>query len=103
MHPAVLLGPVGVIFVGLIVAVLLSTVIAGSGYVIDIIWLAWGLLMLGLILRIASWLTTYYVVTSLRMLRQKGLLVRKTLDDATKEGYRRDLPALGDRPSFRLW
>ena len=77
MHPAVLLGPVGVVLVGLIVAVLLSIVIAGSGYVIDIIWLSWGLLMLGLILRIASWLNTYYAVTSLRMLRQKGLLVTK--------------------------
>jgi len=76
-HPAILLGPIGLVLAGLIVAVLLSTVIAGGGYAIDIIWLAWGLLMLGLILKMAYWFTTYYAVTSYRMLRAKGLLVRK--------------------------
>jgi Bacterial PH domain len=77
MHPAILLAPATLVVAGLIVSVLLSTILAGSGYVIDIIWLAWGLLMLGLILRIASWFTTAYAVTSYRVLRAKGLLIRK--------------------------
>lgn len=77
MHPAILLGPAALVLAGLIVSVLLSVILAGSGYVIDIIWLAWGLLMLGLILRIAYWFTTGYAVTSARMLRQKGLLFRR--------------------------
>jgi len=77
MHPAILLGPVALVLAGLIVSVVLSTMLAGSGYVIDIIWLAQGLLMFGLILRIAYWFTTGYAVTSYRMLRAKGLVIRK--------------------------
>jgi len=79
MHPASLLGPVGLVFAGLIVAVILSTVIAGGGYVIDVIWIAWGLLVLLLIQKIASWFITCYAVTSHRMFRQKGGLVLRQI------------------------
>jgi len=76
-HPAVLIGPVGIALAGLIVAVLLSATITGGGNVILVIWIAWGLLMLGLIVKVAYWFSTGYAVTQQRVLQAKGFLFPK--------------------------
>jgi uncharacterized membrane protein YdbT with pleckstrin-like domain len=76
MHPAILLGPVSLVLLGLVIAGLLSGVVGGSSTLLDIIWLAWSLLLLRLIWKVANWSVDYYVVTSHRMLLITGLLTR---------------------------
>jgi len=76
LHPAILLGPVSLVLLGLVVAVLLTSVIGGSGLLLDLIWLAWGVLLLGLIWKVAKWSVDFYVVTRKRMLLITGLLTR---------------------------
>lgn len=77
MHPRILLAPVGVVLAGLITAALLNSMLSGNGYAIDVIWLVWAILMLWLVLKIAYWFTTWYAVTSYRLLHAKGLVLRK--------------------------
>jgi membrane protein YdbS with pleckstrin-like domain len=78
MHPATLLGPITLVLIGLVVAGLLSGSVAhGNGAALDIIWLAWGFLLLRLIVRVANWSVDYFVVTSQRMLLVTGLVDRK--------------------------
>ena len=76
MHPAMLLGPISLVLAGLVVAGLLSSVAHSSG-ALDLIWLAWGLLLLRLIWKVANWSVDYFVVTSQRMLLTTGLVTRK--------------------------
>ena len=75
MHPAMLLGPISLVLAGLVVAGLLSSVAHGGA--LDLIWLAWGLLLLRLIWKVANWSVDYFVVTSQRMLLTTGLVTRK--------------------------
>jgi uncharacterized membrane protein YdbT with pleckstrin-like domain len=78
MHPAMLLGPISLVLGGLVVAGLLSGSVAhGNGGALDIIWLAWSLLLLRLIWKVANWSVDYFVVTSQRMLLTTGILTRK--------------------------
>jgi membrane protein YdbS with pleckstrin-like domain len=78
MHPAMLLGPISLVLIGLVVAGLLSGSVAhGSSSALDLIWLAWGLLLLRLIWKVANWSVDYFVVTSQRMLLTSGILTRK--------------------------
>ncbi len=78
MHPAMLLGPITLVLVGLVVAGLLSGSVAhGNGSALDLIWLVWGLLLLRLIWKVANWSVDYFVVTSQRMLLTTGILTRK--------------------------
>jgi membrane protein YdbS with pleckstrin-like domain len=74
-HLAMVLGPVSLVFAGLIVAGLLS--IVARGLMLDAVWLAWGLLLLWLIWKLLNWLVDYFVVTSKRVLLVTGFLVRK--------------------------
>lgn len=78
MHPAMLLGPIILVLAGLVVAGLLSGSVAhGNGGALNIIWLAWGLLLLRLIWKVANWSVDYFVVTSQRMLLTTGIFTRK--------------------------
>jgi len=73
-----LLGPIGLVLAGLVVAGLLSSSVAhGNGGALDIIWLAWSLLLLRLIWKVANWSVDYFVVTSQRMLLVTGLVLRR--------------------------
>jgi membrane protein YdbS with pleckstrin-like domain len=77
MHPAMLLGPIALTLGGLVVAGLLSSTIAhGNNSALDIIWIAWGLLLLYLIWKVADWSVEYFTVTDKRMILAKGLIVR---------------------------
>jgi membrane protein YdbS with pleckstrin-like domain len=75
-HPAVLVGPVGVVVAGLVAAVVSSSISAFSSDALLIIWLAWGLLSLYAIGKTLRWLGDYFVVTSQRLVVVKGLLTR---------------------------
>lgn len=94
MHPAMLLGPVSLVLLGLVVAGLLSGSVAHGSTALDIIWLAWSLLLLRLIWKVANWSVDYFVVTSQRMLLVKGLILRKVammpLNKVTDMTFQRD-------------
>lgn len=76
-HPAVLIRPVAEVLGGLAIAGLLSTTIAHSnGTVLLIIWLAWLVLVLRLLVKVWEWLENYFVVTSQRLLLATGILTR---------------------------
>ncbi len=75
MHPAMLLRPIIFVIGGLAVAGWLSSVTHGSA--LNVIWLAWGALLLWLVWKVANWSVDYFVVTSQRMLLTTGILTRK--------------------------
>jgi uncharacterized membrane protein YdbT with pleckstrin-like domain len=76
-HPAVLIRPVAEVLGGLAVASLISTTIAhGNNIVLLIVWLAWLVLVVRLLIRIFLWLEDYFVVTSQRILLATGLFTR---------------------------
>jgi uncharacterized membrane protein YdbT with pleckstrin-like domain len=78
MHPAMLLGPVALVLAGLVVAGILSGVVArGHAAASGVIWLLWAVLLLRLIWKVANWSVDYFVVTSQRMLLTTGILTRK--------------------------
>ena len=77
-HPAVLVLPILLTLVGLAIAGWLSNAAAhGNGTVILIIWVAWGVLLLWLVGKIANWWVHYFAVTSQRLMLTQGLISRK--------------------------
>jgi len=77
-HPAVLIGPIALVLLGLAIAGLLSNYVAhGNIDAILIIWGAWVVLLLWLAVKIWSWSVDYFVVTSQRLLLAQGVVVRK--------------------------
>jgi uncharacterized membrane protein YdbT with pleckstrin-like domain len=77
-HPAVLIGPIALVLLGLAIAGLLSNYVAhGNIDAILIIWGAWVILLLWLAVKIWSWSVDYFVVTSQRLLLAQGVVVRK--------------------------
>ena len=76
-HPAVLIGPIALVLLGLGIAGLLSNYVAhGNGTAILVIWLAWVVLLGWLGLKIWDWAVNYFVVTSQRLILAKGVIVR---------------------------
>jgi membrane protein YdbS with pleckstrin-like domain len=74
----VLIGPIFLTLVGLAAAAWLSDAAArGNSTVILVIWLAWLVLLLRLVVKVADWAVNYFVVTSQRMLLATGLIIRK--------------------------
>jgi uncharacterized membrane protein YdbT with pleckstrin-like domain len=77
-HPAVLIGPIALVLLGLAIAGFLSnTVTHGNGTAILIIWGAWVLLLLWFVFKIWDWSVNYFVVTSHRLILARGFVVRK--------------------------
>jgi len=78
-HPAVLIGPIALVLLGLAIAGFVSNsgVTHGNSTAILIIWGLWVLLLLWLILKIWAWSVDYFVVTSHRLLLAQGVIVRK--------------------------
>jgi uncharacterized membrane protein YdbT with pleckstrin-like domain len=77
-HPAVLIRPIFEVLVGLAIAGWLTTVFAkNNGTAILVIWILWGLVFLRLVIKVAEWGETYFVVTSQRFILATGLLTRK--------------------------
>jgi len=77
-HPAVLIRPIFEVLVGLAIAGWLTNAVAhGSGTVILVIWILWGLLFIRLLVKVFEWSETYFVVTSQRMLLATGLIAKK--------------------------
>jgi membrane protein YdbS with pleckstrin-like domain len=77
-HPAVLMGPISVTVLGLIAAAVLSdTVLRRNSTAIDVVWVAFALLLLRLLWKTADWAVEYFVVTSQRMILTSGIITRK--------------------------
>ena len=77
-HPAVLIGSIALVVGGLVLAGVLSELIGRhSGYALLVIWVAWLVLLIYLLVRIVEWFENYFVVTSQRMLLTSGLVTRK--------------------------
>jgi uncharacterized membrane protein YdbT with pleckstrin-like domain len=77
-HPAVLIMPILQVLAGLAIAGWLSNAVAhGSGTVILVVWILWGLVFLRLVVKAIEWGETYFVVTSQRMLLSTGLVTHK--------------------------
>jgi hypothetical protein len=95
-HPAVMLGPFALATAGLVAAVLLTIIAPVSTTGLLIIWLAWGVLLLRVVWKMADWSVAYLAVTAGRLLLVTGLLNRKVstmlLSDVTDLTMRRSLP-----------
>ena len=77
-HPAVLIGPIFWVLLGLAIAGFLSNALAnGNGTVILIIWILWLIPLAWLIWRIIDWVLTYFVITSQRLLLARGFPTRR--------------------------
>ena len=93
-HPAVLIGPIALVLLGLAIAGLLSNYAAhGNVDAILIIWGAWVVLLLWLGVKIWDWAVNYFVVTSKRLILAKGVIVRNVgmlpLSKVTDMSFRR--------------
>ncbi len=75
-HPAVLIAPSAQALGGLLVAALLTAIVV-HGLLSAIIWIAWGVLLLRLLWKVANWSVDYFVVTTERLMLATGFLTRK--------------------------
>jgi membrane protein YdbS with pleckstrin-like domain len=78
-HPAVLIRPVAETLGGLALAGLLSTIAHLSGTILLVIWLAWLVVVIRLLVKIYAWLEDYFVVTPARLLLAEGIF-KKTVN-----------------------
>ena len=76
-HPAVLIGPIFLVLVGLALAGWLSSIADGNNIALVVIWLLWGLLVLRLAWKVTQWLVDYFVITSQRLLLTQGFPYRR--------------------------
>jgi uncharacterized membrane protein YdbT with pleckstrin-like domain len=95
-HPAVLIGPIFEVVVGLAIAGWLSgAVVNGNNTAILVIWLLWALLVLRLVWKVIDWTLNYFVITSRRLLKTQGFLIRRVdmmpLIKVTDMSFRRSL------------
>lgn len=76
------------------VGLLTATVV--HGVLTTILWVAWGVLALRLIWKIANWAVDYFVVTSERLLLTTGFLTRKVammpLSKVVDMSFKRSFP-----------
>jgi len=94
-HRAVLIAPIAVTLAGLLVALILSATYV-HGLLREIMWAAWGLLLLRLAWKVANWAVDYFVVTNERLLMTTGFLTRQVsmlpLAKVTEMRFQRTLP-----------
>ena len=77
-HPAVLIGPISLVLLGLAIAGWLSSSVAqGNGTVLLVIWIIWAILFVRLAWKVFEWALTYFVVTSQRFVLATGVFTRK--------------------------
>ncbi len=78
LHPAILLGPITVVLLGLVIAGVLTSSIARTNHgALDIIWFVWALLLARLIWKVANWSVDFFVLSSKRLLLITGVFTRK--------------------------
>lgn len=75
-HPAVLAGPIITTVAGLAAAaIVVQGVPSGNGIAV-LVWFAWGVLLVRLLLKMMSWSVDFFVVTSVRIMMLTGILNR---------------------------
>jgi uncharacterized membrane protein YdbT with pleckstrin-like domain len=97
-HPAVLVGPISFVVIGLIIAGLLTEFVARhNGIALLVIWVGWLGLLGYLVFQTLNWLFSYFVVTSRRMLLTSGWITRKVammpMTKVTDMSFQRDFQA----------
>ena len=94
-HPAVLIGPIFLAFLGLAIAGWLTTIARGNTIALVVIWLLWGILLFRLAWKVIDWSLNYFVITSERLLLAQGFILRRVdmmpLVKVTDMSFRRDL------------
>jgi len=94
-HPAVLIGPIFLAFLGLAIAGWLTTIARGNTIALVVIWLLWGILLFRLVWKVIDWSLNYFVITSERLLLAQGFILRRVdmmpLVKVTDMSFRRDL------------
>jgi membrane protein YdbS with pleckstrin-like domain len=94
-HPAVLIGPIALVLLGLAIAGFVSNsgITHGNTTAILVIWGLWVVLLAWLGVKIWTWATDYFVVTSERLILAKGVVVRNVgmlpLTKVTDMSFRR--------------
>ena len=101
-HPAVPLGYLTLALLGLAVAALLLNSLALSSTGLVIIWLAWGVLFLYTVWKVASWFVGYLVVTPGRILVRGGACVSEAVVHAALSHHRPEGAAPTDRTRVRV-
>jgi membrane protein YdbS with pleckstrin-like domain len=77
-HPAVLIGPLFLVLLGLALAGWLSESVAhGNGTALLVIWGLWGVLLLWFGVKVWDWAVHFFVVTSQRLVLVQGVIIRK--------------------------
>jgi membrane protein YdbS with pleckstrin-like domain len=77
-HPAVLIGPIFLVLLGLGLAGWLSSSVAkGNTTALLVIWGSWVVLLLWFGVRIWDWTVHFFVVTSQRLVLVQGVILRK--------------------------
>ena len=75
-HPAPLLAPLSFVLCSVVAAIMLSALFP-QARALAAIWAVWGLVLLYLVWQVVAWSAEYLVLTNMRLLRIRGLLIRK--------------------------
>jgi uncharacterized membrane protein YdbT with pleckstrin-like domain len=76
-HPVVLTRPVVAVLAGLVVAAALGTSLRGASVFMDVVWVAWGFLLLRLLWKTVEWAVNYLVVTPVQLSLSSGVITRR--------------------------
>ena len=80
LHPAVLIGPAVLAAAGPVAAGLLTaTVLNGNETLVTVLWVVWLVLFLRMIWKAASWVGTFFIVSSQRLMLVSGVLAKKVV------------------------
>src|SRR5882724_2803084 len=100
-HPSMLLRSLSFLVCALVAAVVLTVLIAANGspraishgIALSVIWVAWGLILLRFLKRVAEWSVDFITLTNQRLISMSGPFVRKVnfmpLSELTDLSFRR--------------
>lgn len=76
-HPVVLTRPVVAVLAGLDVAAALGTSLRDASVFMDVVWVAWGFLLLRLVWKTIEWAVNYLVVSPTQLVLSSGVVMRR--------------------------
>jgi membrane protein YdbS with pleckstrin-like domain len=75
-HPAILAAPIAAVVISLAAIVIAASLLTLSSVTLLVIWLAWFVILLRAIWKVAGWRGGYFIVSEERILLIKGVLAR---------------------------
>lgn len=75
-HPAILAAPIAAVVISLAAIVIAASLLTLSSVTLLVIWLAWFVILLRAIWKVAGWRSGYFIVSAERILLIKGVLAR---------------------------